>query len=150
MSGIDAIYPCLMSHLPISLLIIMLGTNDTKERFSVNPVCIALGMERLVKKALSIDCWRNAKPNILIVSPPPIADGMYSLLPMHSMGVGCVEKSRMLAKYYSDTADRLGVFYFNADGCELNKTDYMHLTKLGHEQLCNRLFEYLTPLLNAI
>lgn len=33
LSGLDYIYPCLMSHEPVDLLIIMLGTNDTKERF---------------------------------------------------------------------------------------------------------------------
>ncbi len=33
MSGLDSIYSCLMSHEPVDLLIIMLGTNDCKERF---------------------------------------------------------------------------------------------------------------------
>ena len=33
LSGLDYIYPCLMSHEPVDLLVIMLGTNDTKERF---------------------------------------------------------------------------------------------------------------------
>ena len=32
MSGLDVIYSTLMSHEPVDLLIIMLGTNDTKER----------------------------------------------------------------------------------------------------------------------
>ena len=38
--GLDYLYPCLMSHEPVDLLIIMLGTNDTKERFGVSPACI--------------------------------------------------------------------------------------------------------------
>ena len=33
LSGLDYIYPCLMSREPVDLLVIMLGTNDTKERF---------------------------------------------------------------------------------------------------------------------
>ena len=32
LSGIDVIFPVLMSHEPVDLLIVMLGTNDTKER----------------------------------------------------------------------------------------------------------------------
>ena len=36
LSGMDYIYPCLKSHEPISLLMIMLGTNDTKERIGAN------------------------------------------------------------------------------------------------------------------
>ena len=45
LAAIDYIHPCLKSHEPVALLIIMLGTNDTKERFSANAHCIALGME---------------------------------------------------------------------------------------------------------
>ena len=47
MSGLDVIYSTLMSHEPVDLLIIMLGTNDTKERFNASPACIGIGMERL-------------------------------------------------------------------------------------------------------
>ena len=54
MSGLDAIYSVLMSHEPVDLLIIMLGTNDTKERFSANAACIGIGMERLIMKAKEI------------------------------------------------------------------------------------------------
>ena len=45
MSGLDAIYSCLMSHEPVDLLIIMLGTNDAKERFAANAACIGFGMD---------------------------------------------------------------------------------------------------------
>ena len=73
LSGLDYIYPCLMSHEPVDLLIIMLGTNDTKERFGSSAACIALGLKRLIAKAIATtDCWRNGHPNILIVTPKKI------------------------------------------------------------------------------
>ena len=54
--GLDAISylrPCLLSHAPVSLLILMLGTNDTKERFGLSAEEIARGMERLARQAMS-------------------------------------------------------------------------------------------------
>ncbi len=73
LSGLDYIYPCLMSHEPVDLLVIMLGTNDTKERFGSSAACIALGLKRLVAKAIAAtDCWAGQKPNILIVTPKTI------------------------------------------------------------------------------
>ena len=54
MSGLDVIYSTLMSHEPVDLLIIMLGTNDTKERFNASPACIGIGMERLALKAETV------------------------------------------------------------------------------------------------
>ena len=56
LNALNYIYPCLKSHEFIDLLIIMLGTNDTKDRFYASPACIALGMARLVKKAMDTEC----------------------------------------------------------------------------------------------
>lgn len=77
LSGLSAIYPCLMSHEPVDLLIIMLGTNDTKARFSCSAENIAKGLERLAVKAISThDAFRSC-PNILLIAPAPI-DSRYS------------------------------------------------------------------------
>lgn len=45
--GIDVLAPILMTHQPVDLLIIMLGTNDCRDMFNANPDLIARGMERL-------------------------------------------------------------------------------------------------------
>ena len=73
LSGLDVIVPIMMSHKPIDLLIIMLGTNDTKERFGVTPECISLGMERLINKAKSTAAWNNNLPNIQVVPKNPVS-----------------------------------------------------------------------------
>lgn len=135
MPALHVALPILKSHEPVDLLIIMLGTNDTKDRLGVNAACIALGMERLVRKCMSVDCWANQKPNILIVSPPPIGEELRD----PCMGIHCAEKSRELAHYYAEKAKLLGCHFMDANGCEFNSIDYMHLTRKGHGQLASRL-----------
>ena len=54
MPALPYLYPCLKSHAPVDLLIIMLGTNDTKERLSANACAIGKGLTRLVRKAQEI------------------------------------------------------------------------------------------------
>ena len=46
MDALSVAYALLKSHEVIDLLIIMLGTNDVKERFNANAACIGAGMER--------------------------------------------------------------------------------------------------------
>ncbi len=148
MSGLDAIYSCLMSHEPVDLLIVMLGTNDTKERLGANAACIALGMERLVQKAKTLPAWRNGTPNILVVCPPHIGDGLYNDPVGAMMGKGCPEKSRELAKYLKPVAERNGCAFADAEGlAEFNKLDCMHLTKKGHRQLAEALAPIVAKLL---
>ena len=140
MSGLDVIYSCLMSHEPVDLLIIMLGTNDTKTRLGVNAACISIGMERLVMKAKSVMAWRDGKPNILIISPPHIGEGLYLRPEGETMGPGCPEKSRELARYYSAIAENQHCAFLDAEGlAEFNKLDCMHLSRKGHRQLAEKL-----------
>ena len=148
--GLDALgylSPCLKSHEPVALLILMLGTNDTKERFGASAACISLGMERLVRKAMSVECWADGRPNLLIVAPPVIGPEMESSPVADTMGRGCVEKSRLLAGYYAQCAQRLGVHFLDGAGCQFNQVDYMHLTRLGHRQLADRLARTVPALL---
>lgn len=136
MSGLDAIYSCMMSQEPIDLLIIMLGTNDTKERLGANASCIGIGMERLVMKAKSIPGWGGKKPNILIIAPPHIGENLSD----PPMGRGCPEKSRELAPYYKAVAERQECAFLDAEGiAEFNHHDWMHLTRKGHADLASHL-----------
>ena len=140
MAGLDVIYSTLMSHEPVDLLIIMLGTNDTKERLGANAACISIGMERLVSKAQSVPAWRSGKPNILLICPPHIGEGLYLRPEGDAMGRGCPEKSRELARYLEPAAKRLGCAFLDAEGvAEFNKLDCMHLTRKGHAQLAEKL-----------
>ena len=130
LNGLDYIYPCLKSHEAIDLLIIMLGTNDTKDRFYASAACIGLGMARLVNKAKSTDCWGGKTPNILVIAPPPIGEGMLTSSVAATMGQLCVEKSRQLADSYREQCELLNVSFLDAGaiGCEFNTVDFMHLT----------------------
>ena len=148
LNALDYIYPCLKSHEAIDLLIIMLGTNDTKDRFYASAACIALGMARLVNKAKSTDCWGGKAPNILVIAPPPIGEGMLTSPVAATMGQLCVEKSRQLADCYREQCELLGVSFLDAGevGCEFNAVDFMHLTSRGHKTLAGKLAELVPEL----
>ena len=136
MPALDVAYPILMSHEPVDLLIIMLGTNDTKDRLGMNAACIALGMNRLIEKCKSVPCWNGGKPNILVICPPHIGEELRD----PCMGDSCAEKSRELNRYLEPIAKQQGCAYFDAQGvAEFNRIDYMHLTRKGHRQLAQKL-----------
>lgn len=143
MDAIGVAAPILLSHEPVDLLIIMLGTNDTKERFNANAAVIAAGMEQLIGKCKTVDCWGGKAPNILIVCPPPILPEFHDDV----MGQGCPQKSAALAPYYQAVAERNGVHFLNADGCAFNRLDCMHLSRQGHVQLAEKLSQLVPTLL---
>ena len=145
MSGLDVIYSVLMSHEPVDLLIVMLGTNDTKERFGANAACIGAGLERLCLKAETVPCWKNGKPSILVVAPPHMRDCFHDEI----MGPCCPEKSKHVAKYFENVCALHGWEFIDAEGiAEFNCIDGMHLSRLGHSQLALKLAGTVPGLLN--
>ena len=150
LNALPYIYPCLKSHEVIDLLIIMLGTNDCKDRFYASAACIGLGMARLVNKAKSADCWGGKAPNILVIAPPPIGEGMLTSPVAQTMGQLCVEKSRQLGSSYREQCELLGVSFLDAGelGCAFNTVDFMHLTSRGHARLAEKLAEIVPQLVN--
>ena len=154
--GLDALHYlwlCLTSHEPVSLLIVMLGTNDSKERFGMNAFAISLGMRRLVQKAQTTECWGpGGKPNILIIAPPIIEEGVLTSPvadEMGTMGHGCVEKSRKLPAHFKRVAEETGCHFLDANqvGAEFNTIDFMHLTRKGHAALADALAKLVPTLL---
>ncbi len=148
LSGVMHVTPILMSHEPVDLLIIMLGTNDTKAYFGASPVNIATAMERLIRKAQATLCWGDHKPRILVICPPWIREGLYDDPAGLKMGKGCPEKSRELAKYDRDVTEMTGCDFMDAEGiAEFNQVDHMHLTAEGHRHLAEALAEKIPGLL---
>lgn len=142
LSGLSAIHTCLMSHEPVDVLIIMLGTNDTKERFSATSRNIAQGLARLTEKAkYTKGVWRS-EPKIILVSPVPIEEGCLTSDVGGEMGAGCVEKSRDLGVQFERIAREQECYFLDAakiPGIGVIPTDYMHLTGESHRLLAEEL-----------
>lgn len=150
LSGLNAIYPCMMSHEPLDLVIIMLGTNDTKDRFAANAFIIGKGLERLTQKAIDTHAAWREKANVLIVAPPPIDSGYATTAVAGEMGVHCVERSEHLAKEFKDVADRLQCHFLDAGsipGIKMYPYDWMHLSLDSHRILAEYLAEFIPQIL---
>jgi len=65
----------LESNAPLDLVIIMLGTNDVKLRFKLEPWDIGWGMDLLIKYVKKANCGRNGNtPKILVAAPIVLGD----------------------------------------------------------------------------
>lgn len=107
-----AVLPALLeSHRPIDLVVVMLGTNDLKERFSVNAADIALSLERLVRFVRASEAGPDGRaPGVLLVAPPPIIE----VGCLAGMFAGGAAKSRALAAEVRAVARRCDVPFLDA------------------------------------
>lgn len=142
LNGLLYLYPCLMSHAVMDYLIIMLGTNDCKERFSATPKNIADGIKQLVIKAKQAEVWR-AEPKILIIAPGPVEKECEQSPVGGEMGK-CSEKSEKLAKELQLCAETFGCSFLDtSEFVTMNNIDFMHLDEESHGKLAQRLAEII-------
>src|SRR4029079_4452240 len=101
------------SHQPIDAIVIMLGTNDLKNRFSVSAAEIAVGMKELVRivGTLPLEGPSDKMPEILIVSPPLLGKRKPDFVAQFS---GADEKSKGLGGAMAAMAAELKVPFFDA------------------------------------
>ena len=133
MSGLNYLKPCLLSHKPLDLVIVMLGTNDLKDRFCVSAYEIAKSAGRLVQMIQASDTGPNgAAPKVLLIAPPPIVIGENGLdTRQHGL-----EKSRQFARQFEGFAKELDCGFANSgDFIESSPVDGIHFSAESQRQL---------------
>lgn len=144
MNGLSYLTPCVCSHWPLDVVILMLGTNDLKKRFSLPAVDIATGAAALLNaiKRATPD-WTNP-PRLLLVAPPPIKCVGW----LGEVFEGGEGPSRSLAKLYATQATAFCAGFFDAGTvAEVSPVDGIHLGAADQSALGNGLALAVRPLL---
>jgi len=115
MSGLADLTNTLKSHMPVDLLIVMLGSNDVKPRFGVNADEIARCLGRVLDLAVKSGCGPEGKaPKVLAMIPPPIGDVAGKWLEPIYGGDWSRTQSRRLRETYPPVAEQFGAACFDA------------------------------------
>jgi lysophospholipase L1-like esterase len=127
-NGVKTLPTVLHTHMPVDLVIIMLGTNDMKPVIAGTAHAARAGIQRLVGLIRHHEySFDYDAPDILIVSPPPLcetADPVFA-----AMFQGGIEQSRMLGSLYRDLADDMGCGFFDAGSvAKTSPVDGVHLS----------------------
>lgn len=130
-NGRDYLLPCLLSHRPLDIVVLMLGTNDLKARFSATPSDIAQGAGLLLDIIAKSATGRNEQaPKMLLVCPPPLADSIYDDDQYDNAWQGGLEKSKRLPVYFAQTAREHNVPLLTAGQfIETSPLDSVHFTE---------------------
>jgi lysophospholipase L1-like esterase len=132
-NGLRFLTPCLESHAPLDLVIIMLGTNDLKMRYSVSTSDIARGLERIVFTVQASHCGpQNCAPNLLLLAPPTVG----KLTEFAETFMGSQEKSYRMGELFRQVAENYGCHFIDTSHViQSCVEDGIHLSPDSHKQL---------------
>lgn len=134
-NGLAQLVPILKSHEPLDLVIIKLGTNDLKNRFSVSALDVANSTWRLVQAVRACAYPPTGQvPEILVVCPPPFAP--LDPTPFKDMFIGGEAKSHQLADAFKRVAEERDFRLFLAgEVIQSSSVDGIHYDASEHLKL---------------
>lgn len=129
-NGREYLIPCLATHKPLDLVILLLGTNDLKHRFSLTAYDVAEGAGVLVGLVLTSQAGpRGEAPAVLLLAPPPIT----TLTAYADMFRGAADESLRLGEQFARVARLQGCLLLDV-GTVLTSSpaDGIHFSAQGH------------------
>ena len=123
-------------NVDIDLSIIMLGTNDMKEKYHLSTDDIIINIDKLVKKII-----KRYQCDILLICPPLILDSSITKINYGNAMYKIRDYELKLKKYALDN----GYYFLSSTTCEVG-LDGEHLTKQGHNTLGKLVYDKIKEL----
>ena len=138
-NGYEYLIPCLDTHDPIDLVILMLGTNELKETYGKTVAEIGYLLEEyFVKTILNRKSQiSNQCPKLLIITPVEVNENAERAKEIYK---GAEEKSKKLNAIYQAIAEKYHCAFLSNESLETG-IDGVHLTKESHQKLAEILVE---------
>lgn len=148
-SGLNYLPPCIMSHNPLDVVLLMLGTNDTKKRFGLNAENIGEAMMQLVVAAQRYAFNAEGKPSkIVVVSPAPIRDNLMQRRFAECFGEQAIAVSKAVPREFRKISKLARCGYFEAGRyAEASLEDAVHMTAESHASLAKALADKVRSML---
>lgn len=144
--GISGLKILLMSHKPVDVVVVMLGTNELKTSFECTAEYVAKGIEEFIKVIKDKEMWdRFPMPKLLVVSPVLICE---NLLVNGDVFGGFDEKSVIesgrMAEKIEEVCAKYSVDFMNAaDYAKASPIDNIHIDEENHGKLAVAINEKL-------
>ena len=155
-NGEPYLLPCLRTHSPLDLVILMLGTNDLLHNQQMTQEHLGDGITRLLEIIRENPKWgRGAQsPNILLLAPIPIApsspQGRVLVYPKFRGEIGR-ELSLHFPKVYAEVAAKNECWFLNAaDYAEPCAADGVHMDTESHVRLGKAVAKFLKEKLDNL
>lgn len=148
-NGLKDIDVCMQSQFPVDLVIIMLGTNDTKFFFGMNAHMIAKGAERIIGRIRQGGYGVGGEcPEILLISPIHIHPNMMNEYLKDEFGAQAMETDRKLANELEKIAHAQKVHFMDAGAyITADPGDGIHMSAESHALLAEKITEKIREIL---
>ena len=144
-NGLKYIGPCVLSHLPLDVICVKLGSNDLDVEGTRSPEMIAESAAKVLRKAKALAEEKMPDhPCKYVLMAPMISNG-YALTGefADSFTKEILERAKLLPAEYEKKAAEEGFLYFNAnEQVQCGKADGTHLDAENHGKMAKAVSQW--------
>lgn len=137
-NGLKYIAPCVLSHLPLDVICVKLGSNDLDVEAERTPEMIAENAAEVLRKAKAVAEAKYPEHECQYVLMAPLASNEYALTGefAEEFTEEILEMAKLLPAAYEKKAEQEGFLYFNAnEHASCGKADGTHLDAENHKRM---------------
>ncbi len=139
-NGLQTLPFVLESHLPLDLVIFMLGTTDAKEMMGLDSAKITEGMKQLIRTVKQFKTLDGSSPPQVLVIVPPILEEKAAFA--STLFKGGTAKTKKFIESYSTLAKEEKVLYLNpTDDVHVDPEEGVHIDAKNHKKLAELIYD---------
>lgn len=147
-NGLTYFKACFDSHMPLDVVIIMLGTNDVKTVYDRSAEDIAQALKQFPEYVAKFCTEQKlAQPRIVLVSPPLMNENAPKFIEsMPTPGIydaDAAQKTKQFAATFKRVADQMGCDFFDAAPITETGDDGCHITLQSNRNLADAFEEII-------
>lgn len=146
-NGTKTVSMVIKTHVPLDLIVIMLGTNDAKRVYGTNAASsIEKGMDMLLHEVMDPENYKHAskKPKILVLCPPKMHPGFrdreFTWANFSEEGYRIIENMKEPLKR---VCEKWKVDFYDLEDVVAGEFDALHLDLQGHQKIAEKLIPKL-------
>lgn len=142
-NGLRALDMLLMSHEPVDLVVVMLGTNDLKTFFNARAKAVARGARTFLRQIKNPFLYRYKEPDILMVAPILLGEAIAQTEgECGDFDEESLRQSKYLGREIQSVCEELGVAFLNAaDFAHASPVDNVHMDETNHGRLARAIHQ---------
>lgn len=146
-NGATTLIPCLDTHDPIDIVILMLGTNELKDSFDrpaseISQILEDKYMQVILQRKSQ---FKNQYPKLILIIPPALNLEKEYAFERYSKSA---EKHIQMVEIFKDLAKKYSVPYINASEIVQVGDDGVHIDDTNHRKLAEAVAEKITDFMH--
>ena len=149
-NGLKAIDVCLLTAMPVDLVILMLGTNDFQTNIASSALDTARAVQLMLEEAKKMGADRPGSTMKILLMAPAAMDPirLERNFPLDSIDAAGIQSSRELAGYLKQVAAQMNYAFIDTnDYIRPGEADGTHWDAEGHAKMADVIYEKVKELL---